>query len=101
MKTVEILHAAGYPENYFSGVKFPSRVNAKTYRFGDNAEHELPDLIQVPHEELVRIGYTGPRLECGTLSFGKFNHSWRDVEETPFDFWNSLKSSRDVGALPA
>lgn len=101
MKTVEILHASGYPENYFSGVKFPALVNAKTYRFGDNAEHELPDLIQVAHEELVRIGYTGPRLECGTLNFGKFNHSWRDVEETPFDFWNALKSSRDVGTLPA
>lgn len=101
MKTVEILHVAEYPEHYFSGVKFPARVKAKTYRLGDNGEYEVPDLIQVPHEELVRIGYTGPRLADGTLNFGKFNHSWRDVEETPLDFWNALKSSRDVGALPA
>lgn len=101
MKTVEILHASGYSEHYFSGVKFPARVNAKTYCLGDNGQYEVPDLIQVPHEELVRIGYTGPRLADGTLNFGKFNDSWRDFEEKPFEFWNALKSSRDVGALPA
>ena len=101
MKTVDILHATGYSEHYFSGVKFPARVKAKTYCIGDNGEFPVPNLIQVPHEELVRVGYTGPRLAGGTLSFGKFDYSWRDVKETPFDFWNSLKSSRDVGALPA
>ncbi|WP_131701645.1 hypothetical protein [Enterobacter bugandensis] len=51
----------------------------------------------VPNAELVRIGYTGPLLECGSLSFGTHNHSWRDVN--PFTYWNQLKASRPVGPI--
>lgn len=103
MQTIILLNADAYGRGYgpsgFESVRFPVRVQAEPYRYGQNLEYTLDTLMEVPNSELARIGYTGPLLECGHLSFGQFDHSWR--EPSPFDHWNALKASRDVGSLPA
>lgn len=103
MQTIILLNANGYGRSYFpsgfESVRFPVRVQAEPYRFGQNNEHTLDTLMEVPNSELIRIGYTGPLLECGSLSFGQSYESWRKPQ--PFDHWNALKQSRDVGSLPA
>lgn len=103
MTTIILLHADGYGKGYgpsgFESVRFPVRVQAEAYSYGEGNRFTLDTLMEVPNSELTRIGYTGPLLECGHLSFGQCDHSWR--EPSPFDHWNALKASRDVGSLPA
>lgn len=99
-KLIEILHADHFATNGPSGferVRFPALVRADAYRYETNPERTLDSLMLVPNAELVRIGYTGPLLDCGSLSFGTHNRAWRDV--TPFTYWNQLKASRPVGPI--
>lgn len=98
MKTITLLHAKGYSGVGFERVRFPVKVQAWPYRYGENGEFTMDSLMCVPNSELVRIGYDGPLIDGG-LHFGDYNQSFRHV--SPFDFWNALKASRDVGALPA
>lgn len=98
MKQIEILHADVYGGGAdFRRVRFPALVRAEPYRYDTNPALTLDSLMLVPNAELVRIGYTGPLLECGYLSFGQYNHSWREVN--PFTYWNQLKASRPVGPV--
>lgn len=99
MKQIEILHADAYGYNGPSGferVRFPALVRAEPYRYDDSG-HTLDTLMLVPLSELRRVGYDGPSVASGSLSFGQYNHSWRDV--TPFTYWNQLKASRPVGPI--
>lgn len=99
MKMIEILHADAYGYNGPSGferVRFPALVRAEPYRY-DESGHTLDTLMLVPLSELLRVGYDGPSVASGSLSFGQYNHSWRDV--TPFTYWNQLKASRPVGHI--
>lgn len=100
MQEIILLHADAYRavSPGFEGVKFPVKVQAEPYRLNADRNIIVDNLMVVPNGELVRIGYTGP-LIAGGLNFGKYNNSFRRVG--PFEYWNSLKSSRDVGSLPA
>lgn len=104
MQTITLLHADHYTAAWpgastgFEGVRFPVRVQAEPYRYGENGEFSMDTLMIVPNHELTRIGYTGPMLPGG-LNFGRHNKSFR--ANGPFDFWNALKASRNVGELPA
>lgn len=102
MQTITLLHADHYMKNGgggFEGVRFPVLVQAEPYRYGENGEFTMDTLMLVPNHELIRIGYTGPLLDCGSLNFGTHDKSFRT--NGPFDFWNALKASRNVGELPA
>lgn len=102
MQTITLLHADHYMKiggGGFEGVRFPVRVQAEPYRYGERGEFTMDSLMCVPNHELIRIGYTGPLLACGSLNFGTHDKSFR--HNGPFDFWNALKASRNVGELPA
>lgn len=81
----------------FENVTFPVIVHGDLYRFGDNNEYSIDTLAVVKDDELKRIGYTGPFI--GHLNFASSEpmRQWR--ETGPFEYWNHLKSSREVGAL--
>ena len=99
MKQIEILHAdhyATYGRSGFERVRFPALVRAEVYRYPDSV-HTLDTLMLVPLAELERVGYDGPATSSGSLSFGQYNHSWRDAG--PFTYWNQLKASRPVGPV--
>lgn len=104
MTMITLLHADAYrpafpgAETGFEAVRFPVKVQADPYRFETNPDLTMDSLMVVSNDELRRIGYTGPFIDGG-LNFGEYNHSFRRVG--PFDFWNALKASRDVGSLPA
>lgn len=81
----------------FENVTFPVIVQADVYRYGPDNEYTIDTLAFVNDDELKRIGYTGPFI--GKLAFGRSEpmRQWR--ETGPFEYWNHLKSSREVGAL--
>lgn len=99
---VRLLNPSVYDTRSLCEAKFPVLVEAELCSVLDWHCSVAPHIV----DQLSPLAYGGVRHYPLTWfnpmdGLDDCEVSWEEVEVNPFTAWNNLKSSRDVGAMPA